>query len=130
MSKTVTAPPSAKDVRAWAKGQKGLKNDLTLRPGQKGRLSPAVREAYNKAHPRNKYQESARVRGHLVLPVPSASGKTVTPKAIPSAEVREAARLAGVVNPRGDVVERGRYPALTADGLDTFKVLGAAFIGR
>lgn len=109
MSKSVkVANPS--DVRAWAKANvatiKGLPEGYVV--GERGRLHPLVRKAYDKAHPRAKYVESAFVERQTVKGVRVAASGRKVPFAVQVnvAEAREALLKAGKpVGKRGRIAK-------------------------
>jgi len=112
MAKVQTA--TAADVRSWAREQ-GV-TDPTVAEGARGRISPAVWQAFNATNASQyvvKYKPAATVE----LPVPHENVKhvfSVRNTRLPKSTVVEARTLAGLG-------ARGR---LSADGLAT---LGAAF---
>lgn len=108
MSKTVAKVADPAAVREWASEHlseiKGLPEGYAV--GGRGRLHPAVREAYNKAHPRAKYVEAAFVQKVTVKGSrKTESGRTVPfSKAVNVAEARAALVKAGrTVGARGRI---------------------------
>lgn len=98
MARKATASPA--DVRAWAR-----ENGLTV--GTRGRFSPEVRDAYNKANRHRPYREAEFVKTVTVqtTTVSSSGRKVPLRKNVNVAEARKALVAAGHA-----VGSRGRLP--------------------
>lgn len=112
-----TAAPS--EVRAWAR-----ENGHTV--GDRGKMPPAVIAAFNKAHPRRKYDEGKHVPLVKVTGVRQDKNgrKRAVTQNVNYTEVRAAAQAAGV-----PVGERGRIPSTVLSafvaGPEALKALAA-----
>lgn len=107
---SVKSGPSAREVREW-----GNANGFESKPGTRGRLSPALVEAYNAKHKgANAYKEGTYVPTVTVHAKP-AKGRAVERK-VNIAQARAALAAKGVT-----VGKRGRLPkdALSAYVLGT-----------
>ena len=105
--------PSAAQVRAWGRENDFPgKTEAMVSQSTKGRLNPALREAYNKSHKGgNAYSEKDKAVKAVTVTAKPEKGRAKTAKvSIP--EARKAAAAQGLV-----VGKRGRLPQAVLNAL-------------
>lgn len=110
---------TASQVREWARSQPEgafpIEAYVSIAPGARGRLDPAIREAFNAAHKGTPYNEAVHARKSTVVPLKRTQGGKVrtVKEPIQTSVVRGLARDLGLTHGK----ERGRFSASTLDSL-------------